>query len=303
MIHIEYETLGDPADPPVLFIAGLGMQLVGWDDGFCEGFADRGHYVVRFDNRDVGLSTHLRDAPGPNVLAAFLGDTSSAAYTLKEMAEDVAGLLDTLGLDSAHVMGVSMGSMIAQMLAITAPERVRSLTLLMTTTGAPDVGRATPAAAQVLTAAPPADRAGIGERAVSNSRVIGSRGQGWDPDAVRRRALRSYDRAFDPLGVGRQLMAVMATGDRTAALGAVDVPAVVVHGDADPLIDVSGGKAVARAIPGAELDIVEGMGHDLPPALWERFYAAMERAVRRGEERRHAGSAGQREPGSPGGGR
>jgi pimeloyl-ACP methyl ester carboxylesterase len=291
-IQIAHETLGDPGDPPVVFVAGLGAQMVGWDEGFCEGFADRGHFVVRFDNRDVGLSTHLHDAPRPDFLAAYRGDLSSAAYTLKEMAGDVAGLLDTLRLDSAHVVGVSMGSMIAQVLAITAPARVRSLTLIMTTTGAPDVGAATPAAAQILTAAPPPGREAIAQRAVENSRVLGSPGYQHDEEGVRRRALRSYDRAFDPLGVGRQLVAIVATGDRTAALAALDVPTVVVHGAADQLIDVSGAEATARAIRGAQLDIVEGMGHDLPPALWPRFYDRIEQAVRRGEERRHAGSTG-----------
>lgn len=291
-VEIAYETLGDPANPPVVFIAGLGAQMVGWDEGFLEGFADRGHLVVRFDNRDAGLSTHLHDAPRPDALAVLSGDHSSAAYTLKEMAGDVAGLLDTLGLDSAHVVGVSMGSMIAQVLAISAPGRVRSLTLLMTTTGAPGVGGATPEAARVLVAAPPPGRDGIAERAVLNSRLIGSPGHDRDEDGVRRRALRAHDRAFDPLGVGRQLVAIIATGDRTAALTGVDVPTVIVHGKDDPLIDVSGAVATADAIPGAELDIVEGMGHDLPPALWERFYERIEQAVRRGEEHGHEGSTG-----------
>jgi pimeloyl-ACP methyl ester carboxylesterase len=287
-IELAYETFGDPADPTVLLVMGLGVQMLGWDEAFCAQLAERGFHVVRFDNRDCGLSTHMHDAPHPDVLAAMRGDFSCATYTLADMADDTAGLIAALGLADAHVVGVSMGGMIAQMLAIRHPERVRSMTLVMTTTGRPGVGGSTPEALQTLLAAPPTDREAIAERAVSNAAVVGSPAYPQDPEVLRERARRAYDRSYDPRGVGRQLVGILATGDRTAALAGLDVPTVVVHGAADPLVDASGGQALAEVIPGAELDVVDGMGHDLPPALWPRLIERIEQAVQRGEARRHA---------------
>lgn len=284
-IEMAYATVGDEAGTPLLLIAGLGVQLVGWDDGFVQGLADRGYRVIVYDNRDVGLSTHLHAAPRPNVSAALDGDAASASYLLGDMADDAAGLIDALSLDAVDVVGVSMGGMIAQGLAIRHPRRVRSLTLIMSTTGAPGVGESSPAALAVLLQAPPRDRHEIAERAVANARVTGSPGYPADHDAIRRRAARAYDRAVDPMGVGRQLVAVLASGDRTPALRDLDVPTVVVHGAADPLIDVSGGEALAKAIPGAELDVVDGLGHDLPQALWPRIFERIDQAVRRGGRR------------------
>jgi pimeloyl-ACP methyl ester carboxylesterase len=283
-IEIAYRTLGDDGDPPLLLIAGLGVQLVGWDEEFCLQLADRGYQVILYDHRDVGLSTHLHDAPRPNAHAALSGDASSAAYRLDDLADDAAGLLDGLGLDSAHVVGVSMGGMVAQVLALRHRARVRSLGLIMSTTGSRTVGQSTPAARQVLVQAPPRDRDDIAERAVENARVTGSPGYPADHDEIRRRALRAYDRNFDPMGVGRQLVAVLASDDRTTALAEIDVPTVVIHGAADPLIEVSGGEALARAIPGAELHVVEGMGHDLPRALWPRFLERIEETIQKGSE-------------------
>jgi pimeloyl-ACP methyl ester carboxylesterase len=267
-IEIAYETFGAPQDPPLLLIMGLGTQMLGWPDEFCLALEARGLYVIRFDNRDIGLSTHLHDAPAPDVMAAVAGDTRSASYTLTDMAADAAGLLDALALTSAHVAGASLGGMVAQTLAIEHPRRVRSLTSIMSTTGDRRVGAPTEAGAAALMAPPARDRDGAIERALSSARTIGSPGFPLDEQAVRDRASRSFDRAFDPPGVARQLVAVLASPDRTPQLHELAVPTLVIHGADDALIGVSGGRATAAAIPGAELVIIEGMGHDLPRALW-----------------------------------
>ena len=263
-----YETFGDPADPALLLIMGLGTQMLGWHHEFCAGLAARGRFVVRFDNRDIGLSTHLHDAPAPDLAAAVTGDTSSASYTLSDMARDTAGLLDALSLERAHVVGASMGGMIAQTLAIEHPQRVSSLTSIMSTTGDPSVGGASEEALGVLLAPPANDRAEAIERSVAAFKVIGSPAYELDEAGLRERAGVSFDRAHDPAGVGRQLLAIIASGDRTARLREVRVPALVIHGSADPLVRPDGGRATAAAIAGAELVEFDGMGHDLPRALW-----------------------------------
>jgi pimeloyl-ACP methyl ester carboxylesterase len=270
-IEIAYETFGAPGDPPLLLIMGLGTQMLGWPDDFCRLLAAHGLYVIRFDNRDIGLSTHLHDAPAPDVMAAVAGDTRSASYTLTDMAADAAGLLDALALTSAHVAGASLGGMVAQTLAIEHPRRVRSLTSIMSTTGDRRVGAPTQAGAAALMAPPARDRDSAIERALSSARAIGSPGFPLDEEAVRDRASRSFDRAFDPPGVARQLVAVLASPDRTPQLQRLTVPTLVIHGAEDALIDVSGGRATAAAIPGAELVIIEGMGHDLPRAVWPQL--------------------------------
>ena len=267
-VELAYETFGDPADPPVLLVMGLATQMLGWPDEFCEMLAGRGLFVVRYDNRDIGLSTHLHDAPAPDVMAALTGDTSSASYTLTDMAADAVGLLDSLGLTSAHLVGISMGGMIAQIVAIEHPERVRTLTSIMSTTGDPSVGGATQEALGALLAPPATSREEAQERAVAAYSVIGSPGYPLDEEALRERAGLSYDRAHDPAGVGRQLLAILASPDRTPRLGEVRVPTLVIHGAQDTLVDVSGGRATAAAIPDAELAVLEGMGHDLPRELW-----------------------------------
>jgi pimeloyl-ACP methyl ester carboxylesterase len=270
-IQIAYETFGQTGNPPVLLIMGFASQMLSWPDEFCLALAERGHNVIRFDNRDVGLSTHLEAAPEPDIIAALEGDFSSASYQLTDMATDAVGLLDAIGVDSAHVVGVSMGAMIAQVLAITHPERVRSLVSMMSTTGDPAVGQPSPAAMGALLAPAAASREKAIERTLAAYRVLGSPGFPLDEERLREIAARSYDRSFDPGGTARQLVAVLASGDRTAALRSVRVPTLVIHGDADPLINVSGGQATAAAIPGAELVVIEGMGHDLSPGLLLRF--------------------------------
>jgi pimeloyl-ACP methyl ester carboxylesterase len=283
-IELAYETFGDPGDPPVLLVMGLATQMIGWPDDFCRGLAERGLFVVRFDNRDIGLSTHLDDAGAPDIMTVLAGDRSAVAYGLPDLAEDTVGLLDALGLDSVHVVGASMGGMIAQLVAITHPERVRSLTSIMSTTGDPAVGAPNEAAMGVLLAAPAGDREGAIQRVVDTYRVIGSPGFEFDETSLRDRAGLSFDRAYDPAGVARQLAAILTTHDRTADLGTVRVPTLVVHGEQDSLVNVTGGRATAAAVPGAELLVVDGMGHDLPREVWpqitDRIAALVERAER-----------------------
>ncbi len=282
-IAMAYERFGDPEAPPVLLVMGLGMQMIGWADGFCSALVAHGLRVIRFDNRDVGLSSHLHGAPTPDVLAALAGDPSSASYSLSDMAADTVGLLDALELDSAHFVGASMGGMIAQTIAIEHPDRVRSLTSIMSTTGDGTVGQATRDAFGALLTPPASSRREAMDRAVSIFRVIGSPGFELDEAEVRKRAALSYDRADDPLGVGRQLLAVVASGDRTAGLRSVRAPTLVLHGADDPLVDVSGGRATGAAIPGAELVVLDGMGHDLPSALWPEITARIAALVRQAE--------------------
>ncbi len=282
-IDMAYERFGEPGSPPVLLVMGLGTQMLGWPDGFCEALAARGVYVVRFDNRDIGLSTHMTDAPPPDVPAALRGDTSSASYTLSDMAGDVVGLLDALGRDSVHLVGASMGGMIAQTLAIEHPHRVRSLTSIMSTTGDPSVGQATRQAIAALLSPPAGTRAQAIDRTVSIVRVIGSPGFELDEAELRWRSGLAYDRSNDPVGVARQLVAIAASGDRTAALRSVSVPTLVLHGADDPLVDVSGARATAGAIPGAELIVFDGMGHNLPRELWAEIARRIGEFVGRAE--------------------
>jgi pimeloyl-ACP methyl ester carboxylesterase len=274
-IEIAYETFGKPEDPALLLVMGLGCQLILWDEELCRMFADRGFYVIRFDNRDIGLSSKIEGGPQPNVMAAIAGDASSASYTLEDMAGDVAGLLDHLGIEAAHLVGVSMGGMIAQQLAISHPERVLSLTSIMSTTGNPEVGQPLPQAIPALVGPSPSDRAGYVDFSVQVFKTIGSPGYPPEEEWLRRMAEASFDRCHYPVGFMRQLVGIIASGDRTAALANVRVPTLVIHGEDDPLITVSGGEATARAIPGAKLMKVPGMGHDMPRELWPQFVDAI----------------------------
>jgi pimeloyl-ACP methyl ester carboxylesterase len=273
-IEIEYDTFGDEGGAPLLLVMGLGAQLVAWDDEFCELLAAGGFRVVRFDNRDVGLSTKT-EGPLPDIVAALGGDASSANYTLNDMADDAAGLLDALGISAAHVVGASMGGMIAQTLAIRHPDRVLSLCSIMSTTGNRNVGQPTPEAMQILLRPVAQTRDEALEMGVAATRAIGSPGFPFDEARARDRAGRAYDRCYHPMGVARQLAAIMASGDRTEALAGVTVPTVVIHGDGDPLVTPSGGEATASAVPGAELVMIEGMGHDLPPEVWPQTVQAI----------------------------
>lgn len=274
-LQLEYETLGDPSDPTVLLVMGLGGQLIWWPDEFCAALAGRGFHVVRYDNRDVGLSTKIEGGPPPDIWGALTGE-AAPAYTLRDMAADGAGLLDALGVGAAHVVGVSMGGMIAQHLAVHFPERVLSLCSIMSTPSgmmADDPPSPEANAALLRPAAP--DRASAIEAAVSGSRVIGSPGFPFDEARTRARAAESYDRCYYPAGLARQLVAILSAGDWSADLAGVTVPTVVIHGAADPLVRPSWGEATARAIPGAELRLIPGMGHDLPEGAWPEILDAI----------------------------
>lgn len=271
-ITIALETEGDPTGPPVLLIMGLGAQLTAWDPEFCRMLAERGSFVIRYDNRDVGRSTWFDEAGEPD-LAGLLAGTWTPPYTLADMAADAAGLLDALGIADAHILGVSMGGMIAQTFAIAYPDRTRSLVSIMSTTGDPAVGQPHPEALATLLMPPATSRDEAIDQSVTTWRVIGSPGFPFDEPAVRQRAGAAFDRGFHPVGTARQMGAILAQPDRTAALGAVRVPALVIHGEADPLVDPSGGRATAAAIPGARLELIPGMGHDLPPELFPKMVA------------------------------
>ena len=278
-IDIEYETFGDRGARPLLLIMGLGAQLVLWEEEFCTELVERGHYVIRYDNRDVGLSTKLEHAGAPSFLeamqAAAAGRKAEVAYTLDDMADDAAALLEALELESAHVVGASMGGMIGQTLVLRHPERVRSLTSIMSTTGNPDLAPAHPDALGALMQPRVKERDGAIEQAVSLQRMIGGTGFPFDEERARRVAARSYDRSFYPVGVARQIAAVMASGNRAPLLASVKAPTLVIHGDADPLVPIEGGRDTAQAIPGAELLVIEGMGHEMPPPVWPHISDAI----------------------------
>ncbi len=282
-IQLEVEVHGDAGEPLVL-IRGLGTQLIHWHRGFLEGLVARGYRVICFDNRDVGRSTWFDHAAPPDlgeVLGARLrGETPAVPYTVSDMARDVVGLLDALDLARAHVMGISMGGMIAQTLAIEHAARVASLVSVMSSTGEPDLPRATPEATAALMEAAPRERDAYLDYFVRTSRVFGSPGYPETEAALRDLGGRAYDRAFHPEGVARQSAAVLASPGRRVALGALAMPAVVVHGADDPLIPLGCGEDTARAIPQADLVVVPGMGHDLPEGVWPAVHDAIGRATR-----------------------
>jgi pimeloyl-ACP methyl ester carboxylesterase len=279
-IEIEYETFGDRGGEPLLLVMGFSLQMISWDERFCELLASRGFFVVRFDNRDVGLSTRLGHLGIPNI-GAIMGGLGSAPYALDDMADDAVGLLDALDLPAAHVAGSSMGGMVSQLVAIRHPTRVKSLTSIMSTTGDRSVGHPLPEALAVLFTPPAVDRAGNIERGVGFWRVLTSKARPFDEEAMRAKVTRAYDRAFYPEGAVRQLAAILTARDRTRELASLKTPALVVHGDDDPLITPTGGEATARAIPGAKLVRIAAMGHELPPVHWPRVADEVEALARR----------------------
>lgn len=261
-VELEYEVFGDHHPETILLINGLGSQMTRWPEPFCARLVARGYRTIRFDNRDVGLSTWLE----------------GRAYTLSDMAADAVAVLDAAAVERAHVAGVSMGGMITQKVAIAYPHRVLSITSIMSAPGVGPALQSTPEAAEVLNSVPPDPQADF-ERflahGVRNAQVIGSPGYPWDEGALRERAIAEYRRAFNPDGVARQRRAIFADGDRAPDLAKLKVPAVVVHGTHDPLVQPLGGELTAQAIPGAELRMIEGMGHDLPPALYDTIAEAI----------------------------
>jgi pimeloyl-ACP methyl ester carboxylesterase len=269
-ITLCYETFGNASDPPALLVMGLATQMIGWPDDFCHELAGRGFHVVRFDNRDAGRSTHVGGAP-PSVAQLLLRSRRAGRYTLADMARDTAGLLHGLDLAPAHVIGASMGGMIAQTLAARHPECVRSLVSIMSSTGNRWSGQPSPTLYSMLLRRPARGREASIDHTVGVFSAIGSKGLPQDLDHVREVAGRSYDRDHDPAGPGRQLGAIIASGDRTAELRRIAVPTLVVHGTGDRLVSPSGARATARAIPGARKLMIEGMGHDLPRAAWPQI--------------------------------
>jgi pimeloyl-ACP methyl ester carboxylesterase len=267
-IELCYETFGADDAPPMLLVMGLASQMVLWDDDFCKTLAGHGFFVIRFDNRDVGRSTILREARIPSQTQLLLRDRRAAAYSLQDMAGDAAGLLEQLRIGAAHVVGVSMGGMIAQLLAIHHPQRVRSLVSIMSSTGSRRVGQPHPRMYARLLRRPKLDREGYIADFADTYRAIGSKDYPPDPDRLRMRATRCFERGIHPDGNARQLAAVVAAPDRTPLLRELRVPPTVIPGSADPLVRPSGGRATAEAIPGARLLILPDMGDDLPPALW-----------------------------------
>ena len=276
-VILEFETFGDPGDRTLMLIMGYTAQMTAWPVDFCEQLAASGHHVVRFDNRDCGLSSKTEGTP-PNVMALMMaamsgGPIPDVPYTLSEMADDAIAVLDEIAVEKAHLAGASMGGMIAQQAAIDHGDRVASLTSIMSTTGSSSVGQANPEAMTALMTPPPDDREGAIERGVSVGRIIG--GPLFDEDLAREAMTAAYDRSFHPVGAAFQMAAIAKTGDRTDKLRELSHAALVIHGQADPLITPSGGEATAEAIPNAELLMLEEMGHDLPRPLWDTIVGAI----------------------------
>jgi pimeloyl-ACP methyl ester carboxylesterase len=279
-IEIAYDELGDPEGEPLLLIMGLATQLIHWDERFCRILGERGFRVIRFDNRDIGHSTKLEGSPTPGTVAMMLG-AGKPAYYLRDLAADTAGLMDHLGIERAHLVGASMGGMVAQVLALDQPQRVLSLGSIMSTTGNRRLRMPRWRAFGTLLAKPPRDREGYADQAVRTFKVIGSPAFPMDEQRFRAMALATYDRSFYPPGVARQLHAINCSGDRTRQLRTLRVPTVVIHGDGDPLVRPAAGRATARAIPNARLRIIEGMGHDLPSQVWPTIVEEIERNAAR----------------------
>lgn len=273
-ITLCYETFGESSAPPLLLIMGLGTQMIGWPEQFCEQLAGRGFYVVRFDNRDIGRSTWVQGRP-PSLRQLITRRIDPVVYTLGDMAEDARGLLRELELEPAHVVGASMGGMIAQTLAAEHAGAVRSLVSVMSNTGSRWRGQPSFAVYRFWLSRPPQDRDSYIERASQIFSVIGSRGLPQDPERHREIAALSWDRGWDPAGSGRQLGAIFASGNRTKQLRSITAPTLVIHGSDDPMVNRSGGIATARAIPGARMVTIKGMGHDLPAAAWPQLLDAI----------------------------
>ncbi len=278
-IELCWDSFGDRGKPPLLLIMGLAAQMIAWDDEFCAQLARRGYWVVRFDNRDIGLSTRFDAAGLPDVPAAFMaamqGRPVQAPYLLRDMADDAVGLMDALGIASAHVVGASMGGAIGQTLAIHHPSRLRSLTSIMATTGEPGLPPPTPQATAVLFKPTPLDEAGYFESYAQTWKVLRAGRFPLDEARDLARAGQNFARGLNPAGVARQLVAILASGSRKPALAAVRVPTLVIHGDADPLVPLACGIDTAESVPGAKLKVIKGMGHALPISMWPQIIDAI----------------------------
>lgn len=285
---LAYDSFGFRGAPPILLIAGFGQQMIGWDDSFCALLAARGFYVIRFDNRDMGRSSRIQAAHAPEPRALinawthlhplrWLGEAAREFYTLRDMAGDAAGLLTALGVDSAHIVGISMGGMIAQLLAIHHPTRVRTLTSIASTTGDPRLPRPDRSVTTQLLTPAPRERRAFAKHAVKLWRILRATDDPVEDAFEYRRALRMHDRGLSAEGVRRQLMAIFQADSRKHALGLVKAPTLVIHGERDPLITVEGGRATAEAVPGAKLLLLAGVGHALPAPCWPQVIDAIAR--------------------------
>ena len=279
-IDIEYDTFGDRSRSPLLLIMGLSSQMVAWPESFCKKLVQNGHWVLRFDNRDIGLSSKIESARLPDLMAVMAayqqGLPVDAPYTLSDMAADAVGLMDALKLENAHVCGLSMGGMIAQVMAIEYPRRVLSLISMESSTGDPTLPPAKPEAMEAMLTPPPQDRDGYIQHAVEVFHAFSGGSDKFDETLEKELSANSYDRSFYPVGFIRQLAAILASGDRTQSLASVTAPTLVIHGANDPLVPLAHGRATARAIPGAKLLVVEGLGHGIAyPALWDEIVDAI----------------------------
>ncbi len=279
-IDIEYDTFGDRSRSPLLLIMGLSSQMVAWPESFCRKLAQSGHWVLRFDNRDVGLSSKIEGVGVPDLMAAMAahqqGQPVDAPYTLSDMAADAMGLMDALHLEKAHVCGLSMGGMIAQVMAIEYPRRILSLISMESSTGDPTLPPAKTQAMEAMLSPPPQDRDGYIQHAVEVFRAFSGGSDKFDEILEKELAANSYDRSFYPIGFIRQVAAILASGDRTQSLASVTAPTLVIHGADDPLVPLAHGRATARAIPGAKLLVVEGLGHGIAyPSLWDQIVDAI----------------------------
>jgi len=287
-IQIEYETFGEPSSPSLLLIAGIGGQMIGWDEELCKEWAGKGLYVIRFDNRDVGLSTKMEETGVPDfpaaIAAGMKGEKVDAPYTLDDMADDAVGLLDALKIDKAHICGISMGGAIAQTIAFRHPSHVRSMTQVYATSGNPELPAGKPETMALLLTPPPEEREAYIDYMMKFYRAVAGRGFPFDEVWHRKLAGRSYDRAFYGPGKARQFLAILAHGNRKPLLASITAPTLVIHGADDPLVPVSGGRDSAEAIPGAELMIIEGMGHDMPHgSAWPLIVEAVVAHVRKAD--------------------
>jgi pimeloyl-ACP methyl ester carboxylesterase len=298
-IELCYQEMGEPDGEPLILVMGLATQMIAWQDGLCRLLAERGYRVIRFDNRDIGRSTKIDSAGVPSKVDLLIGRRATAPYLLRDMAKDTVGLLDFLEIDQAHVVGASMGGMIVQQMAIDHPERLRSMVSIMSTTGNRRSGQPSLKTFGVLLGNPPKTRDQVISRGVKTFKVIGSPGFPFEEDMVREMAARSYDRGHSAAGVTRQLHAIIASGDRTEALHRVQVPSAVIHGTRDPLVKPSGGRATAKAIPGARLMMIDGMGHDLPRDLWPTFAEAIDTNAARASRPIRAAARRASEPTGP----
>ncbi|MFZ0611881.1 MAG: alpha/beta hydrolase [Desulfobacterales bacterium] len=280
-IDIAYQPFGDKTARPLILIMGLGSQMVLWDDDFCRQLAAGGYRVIRFDNRDIGLSTRFDALPVPDLTAVAgslqRGETPALPYTLADMAVDTTELIAALGYERVHVVGESMGGMIGQIMALAFPERLLTLTSIMSSTGSALLPPPKPEALAILATPFPTDRDGYVKSFVRAYGVLSGPVLPVDKTRAQKWAEQSYARGLNPAGIARQFAALMAAGDRTEALASVSVPTLVIHGDADPLLPVECGRATAAAIPGSRLKIVAGMGHALPESVWTQVIAEITR--------------------------